>query len=102
MLKDKGNKDELKLKNIVIKNAVGNPIVRRDLLKLVSVDGERSCFVSGDLLKHVSMDDERSSTSPLSVFVWSRTQSEIQSSEGVSPSSQGLRVRRFLVWHLCL
>lgn len=56
MLKDKGNKDELKLKNIVIKNAVGNPIVRRDLLKLVSVDGERLCIVRRDILKLVSVD----------------------------------------------
>ena len=38
MLKDQGNKGDLKLKNLVIKNAVGNPIVRRDLLKIVERD----------------------------------------------------------------
>ena len=39
MFKDKGRKDELKLKNLHIKHAVGNPIVRRDLMKLTAVDG---------------------------------------------------------------
>jgi len=38
MLRDKGNKGDLKLRNLVIKNAVGNPIVRRDLQKLVALD----------------------------------------------------------------
>jgi hypothetical protein len=40
MLRDKGNKGELQLKNLEIKNAVGNPIVRRDLQKLVALDEE--------------------------------------------------------------
>eukprot|EP00961_Rhodomonas_salina_P207862 2805454-Rhodomonas_salina.1 len=34
MLKDKGHKSDLKLNNLTIRNAVGNPIVRRDLLKI--------------------------------------------------------------------
>mmetsp|Transcript_11245 Transcript_11245/g.22265 ORF Transcript_11245/g.22265 Transcript_11245/m.22265 type:complete len:821 (+) Transcript_11245:92-2554(+) len=38
MLKDKGNKGDLQLTNLEIKNAVGNPIVRRDLQKLVAID----------------------------------------------------------------
>eukprot|EP00286_Rhodomonas_abbreviata_P025993 CAMPEP_0181292280 /NCGR_PEP_ID=MMETSP1101-20121128/2421_1 /TAXON_ID=46948 /ORGANISM="Rhodomonas abbreviata, Strain Caron Lab Isolate" /LENGTH=789 /DNA_ID=CAMNT_0023396737 /DNA_START=350 /DNA_END=2721 /DNA_ORIENTATION=+ len=35
MLLDKGNKEELVLKNLTIKNAVGNPIVRKDLMNIV-------------------------------------------------------------------
>lgn len=38
LLKDKGNKDELQLKHLTIKNAVGNPIVRRDLRLLQALD----------------------------------------------------------------
>jgi len=34
MLKDKGHKEELDVKNLQIRNVVGNPIVRRDLLKI--------------------------------------------------------------------
>ena len=50
LLKDKGNKDELKCKNLVIKNAVGNPIIRRDLMviKEVRVDRDGNSFYSGD------------------------------------------------------
>jgi len=38
LLKDKDNKDELKTKNLTIKNVVGNPIVRRNLRRLHAVD----------------------------------------------------------------
>jgi len=50
LLKDKGNKDELKCKNLVIKNAVGNPIIRRDLMviKDIRVDKDGNSYHSGD------------------------------------------------------
>jgi len=38
MFRDKGMKGELKTKNLFIKNVVGSPIVRRDLLKLTALD----------------------------------------------------------------
>mmetsp|Transcript_48970 Transcript_48970/g.76389 ORF Transcript_48970/g.76389 Transcript_48970/m.76389 type:complete len:392 (+) Transcript_48970:3-1178(+) len=38
LLKDKGNKDELVMKHLTIKNAEGNPIVRRDLLELEALN----------------------------------------------------------------
>ena len=38
LLKDKGNKDELELHNLSIKNIVGNPIIRRQLKTLVALD----------------------------------------------------------------
>eukprot|EP00586_Coscinodiscus_wailesii_P022876 CAMPEP_0172499366 /NCGR_PEP_ID=MMETSP1066-20121228/126348_1 /TAXON_ID=671091 /ORGANISM="Coscinodiscus wailesii, Strain CCMP2513" /LENGTH=736 /DNA_ID=CAMNT_0013273075 /DNA_START=251 /DNA_END=2461 /DNA_ORIENTATION=- len=38
LLKDKGSKEELDLKNLLVKNAVGNPIIQRDLRKLVALD----------------------------------------------------------------
>jgi len=40
MLSDNGNKDELELKQLSIKNVVGNPLVRRDLRRLVAVDDQ--------------------------------------------------------------
>lgn len=46
MLKDKGHKGNLELRNLVIKNAMGNPIVRRDLMKIteLEVDGTGDYF----------------------------------------------------------
>jgi Trk K+ transport system NAD-binding subunit len=38
LLKDKGNKDQLTLKNLTIFNVVGNPIIRRDLSGMRAVD----------------------------------------------------------------
>mmetsp|Transcript_28414 Transcript_28414/g.60182 ORF Transcript_28414/g.60182 Transcript_28414/m.60182 type:complete len:1000 (+) Transcript_28414:244-3243(+) len=38
LLKDKGNKEDLKLGNLRICNVVGNPIIRRDLNKMRAVD----------------------------------------------------------------
>ncbi|EKX53191.1 hypothetical protein GUITHDRAFT_84343 [Guillardia theta CCMP2712] len=38
MLTDKGNKEKLKLKRLVIKNAQGNPTVRRDLQRVLALD----------------------------------------------------------------
>lgn len=38
MLKDKGNKAQLDLKNLTIFNVVGNPIIRRDLSDMRAVD----------------------------------------------------------------
>ena len=40
LLKDKGNKEELHLKNLAICNVVGNPIIRRDLNRIEAVDDE--------------------------------------------------------------
>eukprot|EP00586_Coscinodiscus_wailesii_P021362 CAMPEP_0172505778 /NCGR_PEP_ID=MMETSP1066-20121228/188898_1 /TAXON_ID=671091 /ORGANISM="Coscinodiscus wailesii, Strain CCMP2513" /LENGTH=698 /DNA_ID=CAMNT_0013282515 /DNA_START=263 /DNA_END=2359 /DNA_ORIENTATION=- len=40
LLKDKGNKEPLQLRNLSIKNVVGDPIIRRDLLLLKAVDYE--------------------------------------------------------------
>ena len=37
-LRDAGNKRELVLENLVIRNALGNPTIRRDLLQIVSLD----------------------------------------------------------------
>ena len=37
-LLDGGNKEELKLKNLTIKNAVGNPIIRKDLNRIQDVN----------------------------------------------------------------
>uniref|UniRef100_A0A7S0EYY4 RCK N-terminal domain-containing protein n=1 Tax=Hanusia phi TaxID=3032 RepID=A0A7S0EYY4_9CRYP len=38
MLTDKGNKEKLKLKRLMIKNAQGNPTVRRDLQRVLALD----------------------------------------------------------------
>mmetsp|Transcript_38832 Transcript_38832/g.47315 ORF Transcript_38832/g.47315 Transcript_38832/m.47315 type:complete len:699 (-) Transcript_38832:227-2323(-) len=38
LLMDKGNKAELNLKHLAIKNVVGNPIIRRQLKRLVALD----------------------------------------------------------------
>jgi len=40
MFRDKGMKGELRTKNLCIKNVVGSPIVRRDLLKLTALDNK--------------------------------------------------------------
>jgi len=40
LLQDKGNKEELELKNLEIRNAVGNHCIRRDLNTIRAVDGE--------------------------------------------------------------
>lgn len=40
LLMDKGNKDKLNLRKLAVKNAVGNPIIRRDLLRLDDEDEE--------------------------------------------------------------
>jgi hypothetical protein len=43
-LRDFGNKADLKLQNLKLKNAVGNPTIRRELVTLYSVDefGDRT------------------------------------------------------------
>ena len=38
LLKDQGHKSELKLDNLLVYNVVGNPLIRRDLSRIVSVD----------------------------------------------------------------
>jgi len=51
MLKDMGHKEALEVKNLVIKNALGNPIVRRDLAKIMERDAngvETGNFVTLD------------------------------------------------------
>jgi len=40
LLKDKGNKEDLELENLTICNAVGNPIIRRDLKNVRAVDDD--------------------------------------------------------------
>ncbi len=40
LLKDKGNKDDLELRHLSIKNIVGNPIIRRQLKTLVALDSK--------------------------------------------------------------
>lgn len=38
LLKDKGNKEDLELENLAIRNVVGNPVIRRDLNNIQAVD----------------------------------------------------------------
>jgi hypothetical protein len=40
LLKDKGNKEDLNLRNLTICNVVGNPIIRRDLTRMLAVDNQ--------------------------------------------------------------
>ena len=40
LLEDSGNKERLQLHNLTVKNAVGNPIIRRDLAVIRAVDDE--------------------------------------------------------------
>ena len=40
LLKDKGNKEDLVLHNLNIRNVVGNPVIRRDLMNIKAVDDE--------------------------------------------------------------
>eukprot|EP00560_Eucampia_antarctica_P005335 CAMPEP_0197835218 /NCGR_PEP_ID=MMETSP1437-20131217/25131_1 /TAXON_ID=49252 ORGANISM="Eucampia antarctica, Strain CCMP1452" /NCGR_SAMPLE_ID=MMETSP1437 /ASSEMBLY_ACC=CAM_ASM_001096 /LENGTH=714 /DNA_ID=CAMNT_0043440473 /DNA_START=102 /DNA_END=2246 /DNA_ORIENTATION=+ len=47
LLKDKGHKDELKLKNLQIKNVVASPIIRRQLKSLVALDKDGNA--TGDI-----------------------------------------------------
>mmetsp|Transcript_30418 Transcript_30418/g.80882 ORF Transcript_30418/g.80882 Transcript_30418/m.80882 type:complete len:614 (+) Transcript_30418:849-2690(+) len=46
-LLDKGNKSQLKLKNITMKHVVGNPVIRRELLSLVEVSDGNNKDVDG-------------------------------------------------------
>ena len=47
-LLDKGNKSQLKLKNITMKHVVGNPVVRRELLSLVEVSDGQDGWAVGE------------------------------------------------------
>ena len=40
LLQDSGNKDQLQLHNLTVKNSVGNPVIRRDLAVIRAVDDE--------------------------------------------------------------
>ncbi len=40
LLRDEGHKSELKLKNLLVYNVVGNPLIRRDLSRIVSADND--------------------------------------------------------------
>ncbi|KAL7547490.1 hypothetical protein ACHAWF_010782 [Thalassiosira exigua] len=44
LLKDKGNKDDLDLENLVIRNVVGNPVIRRDLNNIRAIDDDGNPF----------------------------------------------------------
>jgi ion channel POLLUX/CASTOR len=46
-LLDKGNKSQLKLKNITMKHVVGNPVIRRELISLVEVSDGQNKAVDG-------------------------------------------------------
>ena len=57
LLKDKGNKEDLMLENLTIRNVVGNPIIRRDLTNIKAVEGDTIALVQFDSILILSIED---------------------------------------------
>jgi len=57
LLKDKGNKEDLVLENLTIRNVVGNPIIRRDLTNIKAVEGDTIALDQFDSILILSIED---------------------------------------------
>jgi len=57
LLKDKGNKEDLVLENLTIRNVVGNPIIRRDLINIKAVEGDTIALDHFDSILILSIED---------------------------------------------
>ena len=57
LLKDKGNKEDLVLENLTIRNVVGNPIIRRDLTNIKAVEGDAIALDQFDSILILSIED---------------------------------------------
>lgn len=57
LLKDKGNKEDLMLENLTLRNVVGNPIIRRDLTNIKAVEGDTIALDHFDSILILSVED---------------------------------------------